>query len=175
MTEATDDRLAEYYLRVLAIIEEHGWMVQGVLADAPGVMPFAYTVGLSRLDLPDLYVFGMPAGMAQDILNGTARLMVEGQRFTSGDVVDLDYSVQFKIRGPVSLEQAQAKLARNVAPPDRPATLWQILWPDTEGRFPDEDDYDVGRYPQQVIDEESGNGEHDGQEVRTGQEAHGEP
>ena len=73
-----------------ARIAAHGWTVVGVFgtAEEPGPS-FAYTVGLSAKELPELAIYGLPAQVAHSVLNELARRMVAaGAGLVTGDVIE---------------------------------------------------------------------------------------
>jgi hypothetical protein len=91
----TPEERRELYIRnAMGIIEEHGWMIQGVfpVEETPENerYPFAYTVGLAARDLPELIVFGLPQDVAHTILNDLAdRQCSSGDGgYGAGDVLD---------------------------------------------------------------------------------------
>lgn len=173
-TVAEQDATDRYYAQVLTKIEEHGWMVQAVmgLPDQPDVLSFCYTAGLALKGLPELYLIGLPIELGGAILNETAQQMVDTTvPVTNGQVLDLAYSTQFRVHGPIDAGQAEMFLAKRIN--EGSFVAMQVMWPDTEGRFPDEEGYDMDNYPQQVIEDGTDDGEHDSQEERLDQEAHG--
>jgi hypothetical protein len=62
------DVAGEHYDMISGIIDRYGMMVQwvGAGADTPA---FAYTVGLAKLDHPELIIFGLSPQTAQGVLN----------------------------------------------------------------------------------------------------------
>jgi hypothetical protein len=62
---------------MFAMIERYGWMIQYVEAE-PGHDAFAYTVGLTGLGLPEVYVRGLGATQSGVLLNAAARSVVDG-------------------------------------------------------------------------------------------------
>ena len=56
------------------IIARVGWMIQGVMA-GENTPPFAYTIGLSQFNLPELLLVGLNAQTAAGILNPIAEQM----------------------------------------------------------------------------------------------------
>jgi hypothetical protein len=68
-------RTTDDYLDVLReIINGHGWAVQYVEGED---RPFAYTVGLTDLGLPELLITGLPPRTAKRLLNSIAHDMVD--------------------------------------------------------------------------------------------------
>ncbi len=76
MCEMCDDPTltpADMRARTLAMIDDHGWLIQYVEA-GDGEPAFAYTVGLTGQGLPELHVVGLPIRIAHDLLNRAALL-----------------------------------------------------------------------------------------------------
>jgi len=61
----------EYLARMARLADEYGWAVQGIERerDRP---PWAYTVGLTRHDRPELLITGLPLRRSTELLNGMA-------------------------------------------------------------------------------------------------------
>jgi Domain of unknown function (DUF4262) len=68
---------ADLRAQMFAIIEQRGWMIQYVEAE-PGHQAFAYTVGLTALNLPELYVAGLSPARSGQLLNAAAEQMSDG-------------------------------------------------------------------------------------------------
>lgn len=139
----------EYLASVAAKVREFGWAVQGVLDDDA---PFAYTVGLASRDLPELWIGGMPHRQAQALLNDLASVAVDEGGYVDGAEVRgrADWSVPLRLRGPVSPDAAQVGVARALQP-GRDVTVFQVLWPDTDGRYPGDDGYNTLGFPQPLL------------------------
>lgn len=151
-----DQRMQQFYAKVRAMVREHGWIVQGVMptaADPPGTIPFAYTIGLTDAGLPELIISwpGQP-GMARDLLNNAAGGHLKDE-IQHGQI--LDYVANIPSRAiAADPHKAEIQQAYNyVNDPDRvrdKIRLIQILWPDANGRFPDEDGYNFVDFPQEM-------------------------
>ena len=131
-------------------ITEHGWMVQGVFptVDQPG-QGYSYTVGLTAVGQPELWVATLDPTIATRLLNSVASRFLDGARFQPGDVLVLpDWSVRFKLRGPVVTDTVGVAHA---VYPEESLLVWQVLWPDVDVVFPDEDGYDGARVPQELL------------------------
>ena len=125
-----------YLDRLRALVNKHGWAVQGVGADVEaGVPGFAYTVGLAKKGLPELIVLALPMDSAQPILNTLARRMVDGEAFEDGkDIIEA-------ANLPLRLQTLEGGHLRNwVRFADllngKPVSVRQIVWPDRDGFFP---------------------------------------
>ncbi|WP_076207157.1 DUF4262 domain-containing protein [Mycolicibacterium fortuitum] len=119
-----------------ASIAKYGWTVIGVFptSDDEGV-PFAYTVGLSGKQLPELAVYGLPVRVGQQVLNMVSRKMVEaGAPLVSGQRIEDVLAVD---TGLVAVEMTRTEdltMVRQVYGAARPAV--QLCWPDLDGLFP---------------------------------------
>ena len=61
-------------------IERTGWHCTAVMADQPGDIPFAYTVGLTKtFGVPEIIVFGLNHETAHGLLARCAFLLSEGE------------------------------------------------------------------------------------------------
>lgn len=144
---------ARYWNEMAGMIARVGWAVQGVFGETPEDM-FSYTIGLTDKGLPELWIGTLGPQQSQPVLNGLAELALSrhgrGEALPIGEPIDAEYSVPFRLRGPVDVEAAEAFGAVRWAI-DKPVTLLQVLWPDNEGRFPDQDGYDQGHFPQRVL------------------------
>lgn len=132
----------EYLAKCLEIIGRNGHMVQYVFdPDGAGTPPFGYTVGLSTHDRDyELVVSGLPYKGAADVLNQAAEALKErGVSPSAGLVLQdaLGEVFPFKLReahaaGPYPMID-QITGSR--------CTVWQVLWPDPQHRFPDDEGY----------------------------------
>lgn len=141
---APDPAAMDAYLgRVAALIDEHGVMLQAVFGDSVADA-FTYTVGLTGRGLPELWLGTLAPEQAGPILNAAAK-----QTALEPGPLDLGFSVPFRIRGPVDVDEAAVGVARQMHPLSDVVVL-QVLWPDEAGLFPDEPGYDE-RFPQRVL------------------------
>jgi Domain of unknown function (DUF4262) len=131
------------------LIDLYGWAVTAVAPtpDDPGT-PFAYTVGLTEHDRPELVIAGLDPAIAQALLGDLAdRVVHHAARFTHGQrITDLIAGYDAVIvDGPVSDElYPGTAIGRYGA--DR-VRLQQIVWPDPHARFPWDPGY---QYPPQA-------------------------
>lgn len=141
----------ELLARTLAIIEQHGWMVQFV---EPGrTSPaFAYTVGLTRFhDHPELLVSGLTAEHSAGLLNELGRHVRDGHRFTAGDVIVSDSPHRYRVlrvNDPRRLAVAQEIYSA------RGAVLvsgLQVVWSNHEGQWPWDSTWVDGRRLQHIL------------------------
>ena len=85
-------RTTDDYLDVLReIINGHGWAVQYVEGED---RPFAYTVGLTDLGLPELLITGLPPRTAKRLLNSIAHDIVDDGTILR-PAMHIDYQSEF--------------------------------------------------------------------------------
>lgn len=139
MTEPTEDQIAGFLIDTLRKIEEYGWTIIAVFptADEPDQVEFAYTVGLSAMSLPEVIVAGLPPNVAHSVLNNVAAGMID-RPYDVDDEYDGVLAGGYKVR----FREASSDLlsvARKLYPV---VGVLQLLWPDKEGHFPTDPDYD---------------------------------
>lgn len=129
--DSTDD----FLVHCQGLIDLHGWMVQ-VVSDDSAEMPFAYTVGLCRKGLPEFVTFGLPADVAQAVLNTIATGAASGN-FGAGDVLT---QVTGGGYDPVLIDVTDSsgvlRVANRLYGQDGPVAALQAVWPDAAFRFP---------------------------------------
>ena len=142
-TGPTQQQLDEYLGKVVAKINEHGWMVQATfdeVTDASGMtrqVPFAYTVGLTALQKPELFVYGVPHHSAGTVLNTAAELSLEG---LEPGLVEADLLAGgFKMYAVTMLDIENLRIA--LALYGDAVSGMQLVWPDPEHHYPWEDDF----------------------------------
>lgn len=139
-------------IEVLAKMEmetiiEHGHEVRVIFPDEPGPGMFAYSVGRSVKDRPELLVTGnLPPEVLGHIINRVAEIddetplvagvdldeVLDGFRVRLVEVRDMDEAEMFGVTTHFGTEETSAL---------------QILWPDADGRFPGEEGF--GYTPEQ--------------------------
>ena len=136
-------------------IERFGWAAIGVMPtfEEP-CMPFTYTVGLYNFDKhPELIVVGLHPEQAHGMLWGLYERVRKGERFEAGQRdshVIQNHDVIFQAMPPSGAPLHQAREYFEVD--ELPAL--QVVWPDTNGRFPFEEDFEQEFVGRQVIREE---------------------
>lgn len=134
-----DDRLALYLDDLRAKIGRYGHAVQQV-GGSPGSAVWSYTIGLRAVGLPELVIVGGVAGQAQQqILNDLAARMRVGDELPIGqrdravlDGVDVTY---------VEVTDTTAEVFAIANQVQSSFRALQVVWPDTENRFPWEPGY----------------------------------
>jgi len=131
-----------FWSKIEEDINGMGWSIVCV-ADAP--IPFAYTVGLTNYNHPELVMSGLPYQTMGVILNSIGEKIKNGEKYSNDQTVTGflggGYELRFrKISTKKSWEYvAQAK---NYFKPKRISAL-QVLWPDKNHVFPTEKGYKV--------------------------------
>lgn len=127
-------------------VRVHGWHATGVFptaSDPAEVVPFTYTAGFrTTWGHPDIIISALPADVAYRLLAVVAERIEAGDRFAAGDTAERivqNYPVRF---GPVGDPQRLERMTLTAAIYDRfDFDALQLMWPDKNGRFPDEDGY----------------------------------
>lgn len=132
--------IGDLLAKTMKDIERDGWTTISVFAedDTP---PFAYSIGFQEHDHPEVIVIGLTPVIAHQIIGGLYDRVAAGETFADGqrDSRVLDgYDVMFREMPPDGRPLNMAR--RYYGVDDLPAL--QIVWPDREGRFPDEEGFD---------------------------------
>jgi len=121
-------------------IATYGWHCIAVGA-SPNFPPYAYTIGLyTTYHHPDLVIAGLMPKLSHEILQNVVALIKEGRRIMDGDERnDILSGVPVRFRDAATsifpLHVADAYYQTDVS-------CLQVIWPDKEGFFPDEDGCD---------------------------------
>ncbi|MGW3607798.1 DUF4262 domain-containing protein [Micromonospora sp. NPDC005161] len=147
--------MEDFWRRQSEMIDRVGWSVTLVHpsdGDPDHEVPFAYTVGLTAHDYPELITAGLPPGVAHSLLNDLAgRVYDKAERFTHGQrISDLIAGYDaIIIHGPPTDDllpgMASARYGRDQI------RLQQLVWPDQQGRFPWDNGYDLNPQAQPLI------------------------
>lgn len=140
-----------YLVRIQALIEEHGWAVQGVLPTADDPDPgFGYTVGLTLKGLPEIIIFGLSAELMHSTLNQVAFHMVDHGPHHAGQVIDYLFgggydpiAVQVD---PEHFDEEYLTVAGRMYG-DLNLSALQLVIPDKEHRFPWDDGFSMSALP----------------------------
>lgn len=138
--------------QVLRDVAESGCHVVGVLADETGPA-FAYSIGLyHNYDHPDILIFGLEHTLMQSLINCMRDLIREGGRFVPGsrypDIIE-GFDCEFRAVHPSHYRELLG-YARWFYPDDEFPVV-QCVWPDKQGRFPWQPDFEPRFLPQQPI------------------------
>lgn len=133
----TSDPERQYLDLLAATVAARGHAVQGV--GGAGVVPWAYTIGLWPT-CPELLVTGIDARAITPVLNHAAAECRSGAVETGTLINGLadGYALMFL---PIPDAAADPHFAAARRYHDGPFEAWQLVWPDTDGRFPWQDRY----------------------------------
>ena len=138
-----------FVVQIMDKITEYGWAVQGVFGTDGDPSCFSYTVGLTSMDKPELFLDALNPRQATGVLNAVAtRVRDNALDPALGGTFDAEFSCPFQWRGPIDPEWAEANLAHTIY---GEITLFQVLWPDVDGLFPTDSGYNVERFPQRLM------------------------
>ena len=129
-------RHARWSDEVLGEVRTRGFAVVSVPGTAQ-VPQHSHTVGLSLRDRPDFILFGFSPDVARPVLADLVLRMLDGERFEPNtDVEDLIPGMPIALlEVPDDLVQRFLPLACGL-PGARRARALQVVWPDSEDRFP---------------------------------------
>lgn len=141
------DGTPEQYLDLLReLICDHGWAVQYVESDK---RPFAYTVGLSGLGLPELLMTGLVPDTSGRVLNSIAHMMVDDGTVVA-PAMHIDFEDRFLIEV-VEVEHPDVHLKYAVRLFGPRIKALQLVWADNWGRLPWDAGWAHGRRRQPVL------------------------
>lgn len=122
--------------KCLADIEAFGLHVLRIRGDDE-YPEYAYSVGLPTLGQPEVLVLGLPADVAQALINRVADLVDEGRRFADGDTVhDIADGFPVVFRAvPAAQAAAHCKWIAWYHE-GAPVEVLQLVYPDRAGRWP---------------------------------------
>lgn len=115
-------------------------------------VPFCYTTGLFGVGHPELIVTGLPPQPAAALLNTLARRVIEdGRDLTPGEVLELDDLDGLRVLAETlpapGMTLAETYFFYERDPVEDLPTL-HLTWADQHGRFPWEEGYECGPWPQ---------------------------
>lgn len=131
--------LAEGETHLVAVrdhIATYGWHVQAVFA-GPARLGWVYTIGFGdSLDHPDMVVYGLSDEVATVLLNGIGDALAEGRTFRLGERygdflgdIDIEFRETLPRWSPAHFGKANDWYGSY-------PTMWQVVLPDRENRFP---------------------------------------
>lgn len=131
--------MEDFFAKAKCNIRETGRTVLFV-ADIPS---FAYTIGNSLRDLPELIVFGLSPSDSTLLLNAWSNLMIKrGASFGDGEMVQFDESSTVlpcrAIFCPRTAKRYTVQVGQILSIVDAACDLMQMLVPDKRGVFPDD-------------------------------------
>jgi hypothetical protein len=134
-------------------IAAHGWSDIAVFPtkDDPG-QPFNYTVGLGGFDHPELMVMGLPNQQLHQMLWSAFKSRIAvGRRYTADTYADdvlVDHRVAFVEVLDLWDEDYPLSMVRRFY---GEAEALQMVWPDSQDRFPWHDDFDTRYLDRQLL------------------------
>ena len=141
------DRTLDDYLDVLReIIDGHQWAVQFIENED---RPFAYTVGLTDLGLPELLITGLPPRTSLRLLNSVAHDMVDDGTILR-PAMHIDFQSEFLLEV-VTVDHPDVHLRCAVAICGPEVRALQLVWTDDFRRWPWDRGWSHGRRRQPVF------------------------
>jgi len=144
-----DSEEAAVLEQVRQLMHDHGFAVVAVGGDELGP-PSSYTVGLHSAGLPELVIVG---GLSTEGQHGTLNML--GDRLLAGE------SLQVGARDPSVIEGFDVTYIGVVDPSTEDFAVAlrlqsgfravQVVWPDTDNRFPWEQGYSFGSVEQRLL------------------------
>lgn len=140
----TDADLNAYTDTIDAGIQVHGHVVHFTLDDHGVSM--AYSVGRAEQGHPEFIVFGLNPKLSFDVVNATIQELDRTNRTPSDGAFVVLNGMQYRFHNAYGAQathmyQSSARLDRIGMHPMFDA--FQILWPDTNGKFPEEIGYET--------------------------------
>lgn len=135
--------LKPWFVEALDTIEEFGCQILSVQTNF-ATTNFSYSTGVyDTCGKPELITVGLPPNLASKALNEAVRLMRSGTDITQGRHRDMIGKVEVEFR-PVATRWLHHLMLRTdwfYEGADVPVI--QLIYPDLENRFPDEDEFDI--------------------------------
>jgi hypothetical protein len=149
MCDHPGSTVADYLDEVRGKISRTGWAVQYV--ESPQ-MPFAYTVGLSQYEVPELLMTNVSPQRALRVLNGAAEHLRRGAQLTAGQQFTLCGCPMLEV---VEVDHPDVHMTYAVALYG-PIRALQLVWADGRGRWPWASDFCDREGRQPVLGERAG-------------------
>lgn len=165
MTEIEDtapgtiDRLEALKQHIRETIERVGWYAMGVFptADSPPDRRygFTYSIGLARRGWPDLIVVRLQPEVAHAVIESAIDVMEQGgplEPATRYSDILVGYDVLTREPSPNAVAEHFGWAGWYYRERESPGfKALQIVWPDRDGNFPGEADYDAATYDQPLL------------------------
>lgn len=136
--DASDEKL-------LHDIREHGWHIVGIPDDHEGP-GFSFTVGLYMRTLqPEILLMGLPLDTARVLLNSIAEHLMSGGAISPGSRVAgliASHELLFQPIHPTHYSDFLGYANWFYRNTSAPFPALQGIWPDAQGRFPHEAEFD---------------------------------
>lgn len=137
------DRRAKLNDRIENLITQYGFTVMSIFAaegDDDPSPPFSYTVGLGDKGLPELIVFGLPQEVAHGIISNAVDLLIDGKLKLGEPASEIGNLALFPQLIATDVAGDYIFQANHRAGTLLPAI--QLVWPDSDGKFPWEQEFD---------------------------------
>ena len=119
------------------MIDDHGWAVRNVVSADPALC-LSYTVGLTAIGHPEVVMTGLPSKIGHAFLNIAGGIVIrEGGTLAAGS-----WSTEFADGPPlpiIAVEDTSALTA--VQEIYGRVSAVQVIWTDSRGQFPWDEDY----------------------------------
>jgi hypothetical protein len=140
-TGLSEDALAELMqARIAQQVRDYGWSGMAIIP-TPTSLPFTYTYGFGLTRRPDVVVVGISAPEKAHAMIGS--LWAMDQPLAAGreyDKVLVGYKVKLIEPSPDVLSEVEnSRLFHESHGSDYPWSCLQMVWPDQNGLFPDQD------------------------------------
>lgn len=145
MAESNDQRVLR---ELLGLIDRFGWAVRSVFAVTNEQVDFAYTIGLTAMQHPEVVITGMPEEHAHTFLDLIGEDVQNGKRYVDGSVTDALTEpgapvVFIQVEDDDGLTAVDQVYGR--------VDALQMVWPDSAGRLPWEAGYRNGAHDQPLL------------------------
>ena len=134
--------LDAYWKKICNLVDTHGWAVQSVFEDVEkGIPSISYTVGLSARGLPEILLMGIDPRTANILLNAAAEKLIGGEfQAQTGAIVNEVANMPLRVKQlTISQFEHFGRMAmlhgENFS---HAVPSFQLVFPDSMGRFPDD-------------------------------------
>lgn len=150
--EELNERYQEFFTRVHDSIIKHGWHFMFVGAADDGSFPhFGYTIGQDRAERSDFIIVG---GMDPETMHSVANTIItENRPLVPGEILEdvIGGGLMLAVRAVDHKKVWEYMTVTKIMALHQPTAV-QIVWPDPEGRFPWDEDYDQEKYFQPLLE-----------------------
>lgn len=140
-----DEKKRQIWQNILNLIETHGVAITCVHPEL-GKPSFSYTIGLAKVNLPDLVIMGVHQSVGANILNDVQLKLKSGEfRGFDGEILKLTpQSPLLKLRELHEHDVKNVMIAtiRYSQETGVPMKFMQVIFPDENGSFPEDQNCD---------------------------------
>ncbi|MCS0639221.1 DUF4262 domain-containing protein [Streptomyces sp. LP05-1] len=134
--------LSSIQRKIHSDVTAQGWSWIWVFDSDAEQPPFAYSIGFgSSFGHPEVVVAGLPEETSGSVLSSVQAMLADGGTYRDGDAsgeILEGFNVQFRA---ISQDVLISNLVQaSVFYGERSFDALQLLWPDRDGNFPDEED-----------------------------------